>query len=183
MGCCFLEFEQTIVCIADLGYFINSSDYFITSFSETFRDNNFRIGYSNEFRDINNLRSHYEQAKIALRTGLAHAPSLWSFKFSDMVLHYMRSKVTEDLDEEFLCAPELVKLYKYDKENQSDYLHTLKTYFDNHMNVAKTAIALFIHRATMIYRLDRIRELTGIDFKNQDRILYLTISVKLLMDE
>ena len=74
-------------------------------------------------------------------------------------------------------------MYQYDKANGGDYLHTLKVYLNNQMNAVKTAQALFIHRATMVYRLDRIRELTGIDFKDPDKMLHLTISTNLLVKD
>jgi purine catabolism regulator len=51
------------------------------------------------------------------------------------------------------------------------------------MNAIKTAADLFIHRSTMNYRLERIKELTGIDFKDPDKVLYLSISMHLLFKE
>ena len=157
-GCCFLEFEQTIVAVVNLEYYENSFDCFVSSFIVTFRDNNFRIGYSNVFNSMTHLQAYYTQAKIALRTGQVQNPSTWFYRFTDIELHYLRSKITEELEEEYLCTPEILLLYRYDKENGSDYLHTLKSYIDSHLNAVKAAGELYIHRATMIYRLDRIKE-------------------------
>ena len=182
-GCCFLEYDQAIVCVADLGYYDGSEERFAENHLKAFRDNNFRVGYSNIFSDITMLQRYNIQAKIALRIGQQRAAFKWFYKFSDIVLYYMKSKITEELNEAFLCSPEILILYKHDNENQSEYLRTLKVYIDNNMNAVKAAGELYIHRATMIYRLERIKKLTGLDFKNLHKLLYLTISINLLLEK
>ena len=182
-GCCFFEYNNNIVCVADLSYYEKSLDHFITTNIETFRDGNFRIGYSNVFNDITDLKHHYAQAKIAIEIGVNENPSIWYHNFSAITLSYIKSKITEDLDGQYLCAPEVLLLNDYDKRNQTDFLLTLRCYINNHMNAVKTASDLFIHRSTMVYRLERIKELTGIDFKDPIKTLYLTISINLLFQE
>ncbi len=182
-GSCFFEYEGIIVGVADLSFYGASSQEFTEAYLETFRDGDFRVGFSNVFTDITDLNSSYLQAEIALKTGQRKFPLRWFFKFSDMCLHYMESKLTEELDGRFLCAPEILALHQYDKANSSNYLHTLNVYLRNQMNAVKTAKELYIHRATMVYRLDRIRELTGIDFKDPEKILHLTISTNLLVED
>ena len=177
-GCCSFEYDRGIVCVADLKYYDNSPDCFMATYLNTFRDGYFRVGYSNVFSDILDLRYHYIQATIAIRIGLRQFPSQWYHKFSDIVFYYMESKLTEELDGRFLCAPEILTLSRYDHENQGDYVHTLKQYLDNQLNAVKTAQDLFIHRATMKYRLKRIEALTGIDFQDSEKNLYLSLSLK-----
>ncbi|SHH48644.1 PucR C-terminal helix-turn-helix domain-containing protein [Sporobacter termitidis DSM 10068] len=179
--CCSFEYNGDIVCVVHLEHYDGSVERFASTYLETFRDGYFRVGYGNIFTDIMELRPHFMQANIALRTGLRKFPSLWYHKFSEMVLYYAEAKLTEELDARFFCAPEILALHRYDKENQSDYLHTLKVYLDNQMNAVKTSKELFVHRTTMEYRLNRIVELTGIDFKNADQILYLILSIRLLV--
>lgn len=182
-GCCFFEFDGLIVCVVSLEHYGMSIERFIAERLETFRDGNFRIGYSNKLTDIENLRHYYKQAHIALQTGQIQNPSRWHNKFSDIVLYYLESKMTQELDGRYLCAPEIITLYEYDKKNRSGFLQTLRVYLDNQMNAVKTAADLYIHRSTMVYRLERIKELTGIDFKNPDKVLYLKLSTKLFLRE
>lgn len=181
-GCCSFEYDRGILCVVDLGHYENSADSFMSANLKTFRDGYFRVGYSNVFSDILDLRYHYMQAAIAIRIGVKEHPSQWYHKFSDVVFHYMASKLTEELDGRFLCAPEILTLSQYDRENQGDYVHTLRLYLDNQLNAVKTAQDLFIHRATMKYRLKRIEALTGIDFQNSEKILYLNLSLKFFTD-
>lgn len=45
-------------------------------------------------------------------------------------------------------------------------MSTVKSFLDNGMNVAKTARAMYMHRNTLLYRLNAIRRLTGLDLKD-----------------
>ena len=182
-GCCFVEFEREIVCIINLNYYGGQLENFISKNLEAFREVYFRIGYSNSFGKIDDFHNYYLQAKIALKMGLKLNPFNWHHRFSDLVLSYMQSKLTEELDGRFLCAPEVMILNEYDETHQNDLLKTLHTYLCNNLNAVKTAKDLFIHRSTMVYRLERISELTGIDFKDHRKILYLLMSVELLLKE
>lgn len=182
-GCCFFEFESVIGCVINLEFYGGSLEQFIAKHLVTFRDGYFRIGYSNKLTKIEDSQYYYQQAKIALKTGLKAYPSMWYHKFADVTLFYIESKLTEDLDGRFLCAPELLDLYNYDNKNQTEFLRTLQAYIDNQMNAIKTAGILFIHRSTIVYRLDRIKELTGIDFKDPLKILHLSLSFHLLFKD
>ena len=181
-GCRFVEFEHFIVGIAELNYYNNTSEVLIHTLCETFRDNNFRAGYSAVFDRIEQLRFYYTQAEITLRIGQIQYPYVWFHRFSDIAIHYIRSKITEDLDAEFLCTPEILTLYKHDKENQSDYLRSLKVFIDNNMNTVKAANSLFIHRATMIYRLKRIQEISKLDLDGLGNNLHALLSIDLLLN-
>ena len=182
-GCCFFEYEDAIVSLINLADYGASPEEFMSRNIETFRDGYFRIGYSNTFGIVSDIRHFYFQAKTALRLGIRQSPSLWFHRFSSCVLPYIKAKLTEDIDGRYLCAPELLVLSDYDRDNQTDLLRTLRLYVSNQMNAIKTAGELYIHRSTMNYRLERIKALTGIDFKDPDRLLYLSISLNLLFKE
>mgnify|MGYP000847676764 CR=1 FL=1 len=182
-GCCFVEFGDEIVCVINLGCCGGLLDNFISEHLETFRDAYFRIGYSNCFGNIEDLQHYYLQAKIALRTGLKQRPYQWHFRFGDFTLTYMASKLTEELEGRFLCAPEILLLSEYDRAHGSELLPTLKAYLRNNMNAVKTAKELFIHRSTMVYRLERIEELTGLDYRDPRKVLHLLISLELLLKD
>jgi hypothetical protein len=61
-------------------------------------------------------------------------------------------------------------LVVYDEQYSTDLLGTLSAYLDNNCNMAATAAAIHAHRHTVGYRLDRVKELTGLDpLKSEDR--------------
>ena len=53
----------------------------------------------------------------------------------------------------------------YDKENHGELAATLNAYFQNNENVEKTAAELYIHRNTLVYRLDKLQKSTGLDLR------------------
>lgn len=61
-------------------------------------------------------------------------------------------------------------LVGYDEQYSTDLLGTLSAYLDNNCNMAATAAAIHAHRHTVGYRLDRVKELTGLDpLRSEDR--------------
>jgi sugar diacid utilization regulator len=61
-------------------------------------------------------------------------------------------------------------IVKYDDQYATDLVGTLDAYLDQNCNMNATAAAIFAHRHTVAYRLDRIRELTGLDpMQSEDR--------------
>lgn len=70
-------------------------------------------------------------------------------------------------------------LVAYDKSHRSSLMETIIAYFRHHGNISQTADALYIHRNTLSYRLDRIQELTGQDLENPDERLALQLALKL----
>ena len=69
-------------------------------------------------------------------------------------------------------------LIAYDTERQADLVHTLGVYLDHGGNYDATAAALHIHRSTLRYRLQRIRELSGHDLAHTDTRLNLHVAVR-----
>ncbi|HWF74046.1 MAG TPA: helix-turn-helix domain-containing protein [Solirubrobacteraceae bacterium] len=57
----------------------------------------------------------------------------------------------------------IAPLVRYDDQYRTDLVHTLQTYLETNCNMNATAAAIFAHRHTIAYRLERIRELTRLD--------------------
>ena len=68
-------------------------------------------------------------------------------------------------------------LVEHDRERQSDLVKTLKVYFDTGANASEAAERLFLHRNSMLYRLARIEELTGLDLKDPQARLALQLGL------
>jgi len=70
-------------------------------------------------------------------------------------------------------------LAAYDAQHRSSMAQTLDAYFDHHGNISQTAESLFIHRNTLLYRLERIQELTGHDMSQANMRLAMHLALKL----
>lgn len=61
-------------------------------------------------------------------------------------------------------------IVKYDDQYRTDLVGTLEAYLDQNCNMNATAAAIYAHRHTVAYRLDRVKELTGLDpMQSEDR--------------
>ena len=107
-------------------------------------------------------------------------PNIWCHTFDDIALNYIANTASNELGIEFICSPKLLKIREYDKINKSEFYDTLDLYLKNDKNAAKTAKDLFIHRSTLFYRLDKIRELFDIELEDWEEELYIRLSFFLL---
>ena len=70
-------------------------------------------------------------------------------------------------------------LADYDDQHRSSLVQTIDAYFNHHGNISQTAESLFIHRNTLLYRLERIQELTSQDLDKADIRLSMHLALKL----
>ena len=77
------------------------------------------------------------------------------------------------------CDQIIGPLVQYDESHSNNLVQTINAYFDHHGNISQTAEMLYIHRNTLLYRLDRIQELTGQDLNNAHDRLALQLALKL----
>ena len=69
-------------------------------------------------------------------------------------------------------------MIEHDRRKQSDLVRTLSEFFTANGNLAKAAQELDVHRNTLVYRLERIAELTELDLDDSDNRLILHLALK-----
>ncbi|WP_422485740.1 PucR family transcriptional regulator [Gudongella sp. DL1XJH-153] len=74
----------------------------------------------------------------------------------------------------------LNRLRSYDKDKNNELIDTFEMYLKCNLNAVKTAEELFVHYKTVLYRLNRIKELTGLDIEDRDKMLELEVGLKIL---
>ena len=78
------------------------------------------------------------------------------------------------------CNSVLGALIQSDKNNKTEYIITAKTYLENNNNLVSTANQLFVHRNTLINRINHIEDLIGRSLKDAETKLELLCAFKLL---
>lgn len=101
------------------------------------------------------------------------------YKFDSLGIHELLAQLEESPAQQRFRDLIFGPLVQYDKEHGSSLVETIIAYFDHHANVSQAADALFIHRNTLLYRLERIQELTGHDLNHSDSRLALQLALKL----
>lgn len=78
-----------------------------------------------------------------------------------------------------LCETFLSEIFKKGSIESLDYetLFTIQKFFENNLNVSETSRKLFVHRNTLVYRLEKIRKLTGLDLRRFDHAIVFKVAL------
>lgn len=144
------------------------------------RDSYFKAGYSRVMVGHFNLRRQYLQSIVALELGERKMPSIWSHRFNEIAFDYILEQSTRRLPGYMISHEKLLRLKDIDEFQNTEYMHTLRLYLDNHLNAVKTAKDLFIHRSTFLYRLEKIKSLLETTLEDPEEILYLMLSFRFI---
>ncbi len=173
-------YKEEVVTFFNLTRLQMDEEEIASKFTYFIRDTYLKAGYSRAMQGHMNLRRQYVQAGIALDVGSREKPYQWIHHFNQIALPYMLEQVTRRLPADMICHEGLLELMKYDEKNHTEYVLTLKTYLEQNLNATQAAKALFIHRSTFLYRMDRIREFLNSDLDDPDELFYLDLSLRLL---
>jgi sugar diacid utilization regulator len=123
---------------------------------------------------------HRAGAEALLAANVAEARGDRELGFEETgAYRLLLSAVSEDPSElRSFHAETIAPVLAYDDEYETELLRTLETYLDADGSVATTAHRLFTHRHTIRYRLDRVRELTGLDVSSSDGRERLSLGLK-----
>lgn len=175
-----LKRDPNFICIRNLNLASNTEDEFRKKLAVFLREHVARAGISNSFYGTGHFGMHLRQAQDALKIGQKTDPDFWYYYFRHYAFDYLLDQCTLYYPPNEVAASELEILQKSDKENGTDLFHTLCVYLQNECNATKSAQKLFIHRTSLLKRLNKIEDLTGVQLKNPDTQLYLMLSYKLL---
>lgn len=135
-----------------------------------------RIALGNFFTGPGSIARSYRTARTTMMVGKQRMPEQRSFFYQDLVLPVLLDSLRGGWQANELARP-LAKLKAND--NNGLLRRTLVAWFSHNVQPSATARALFIHRNTLEYRLNRISELTGLDLGNFDDRLLLYVALQL----
>lgn len=113
-----------------------------------------------------------EAVEIALRTGVSGRAVVYDDVLLDHVLR-------ENPSAGRLVGAAIEPLRDYDRRRRSDLVATLEAYIDAGFSVTRAARALHVHNNTVVYRLERIREISGRDPRNPHDVVLLALGLRL----
>lgn len=127
-------------------------------------------------RPVDVARSHHE-AILALRM-VRSSGAVGVANFDDLGVYRLLSGIEDPGDVERFARERLGRLLDHDAERNSDLVHTLTQYLECGGSYERTAAILFVHRSTLKYRLQQIREITGYDLNDPDTRFNLHFSTR-----
>ena len=172
--------DKRIVALVNLGDGPTDAEGVVRLYIEYMRDMNMKSGVSNVCQGYQSFTDMYKQAEIALEIGASMWSHQWIQRFSAVAPYYIMSQSTKEMRASSLCAPEIMLVVKHDRDNSTDYFQTLKKYLEAKQNIAEASRQLFIHRTTLLYRLQKIEQLFALNLNDPLRRLYYEFSILLI---
>ena len=102
------------------------------------------VGISNPRDDLVSIPEAYEEARSAINVG-RDVPTDMCSSYNSMIFNRKTARLFND-----------------------EMVHTIEAFFDNSLNLSETARKLYIHRNTLVYRLEKVQRAIGLDLRNFD---------------
>lgn len=132
------------------------------------------IGIGTVVTGIRDLARSFKEAQIALEVGKV-------FDTDKIIVSYDNLGIARLIYHlpTTLCDTFLQEVFKRGSIESLDHetLFTIQRFFENNLNVSETSRKLFVHRNTLVYRLEKIKKLTGLDLREFDHAIVFKIAL------
>ena len=132
------------------------------------------IGIGTVAEHLRELADSYKEAQTAIDVGKV-------FDTEKSVMHYENLGIGRLIYQlpTTLCEIFLREVFKKNSLDSLDQetLFTINKFFENSLNVSETSRKLFVHRNTLVYRLEKIRKLTGLDLREFDHAIVFRVAL------
>lgn len=171
--------DQDIVVVREFDDDVTSADLeqLAQSISDTLSSEFYcrvGVGIGTIVENIKDLARSYKEAQIAIEVGKVFESEKEIISYENLGIGRLIYQLPTTLCEMFLS--EVFKhgsLETLDKET----LQTIQVFFENNLNVSETSRKLFVHRNTLVYRLEKIRKLTGLDLRQFDHAITFKVAL------
>ena len=132
------------------------------------------IGIGTAVDNIKDLARSYKEAQTAIEVGKVFDTEKTVISYENLGIGRLIYQLPTTLCEMFLQ-----EVFKYGSLESLDHetLMTIQCFFENNLNVSETSRKLFVHRNTLVYRLEKIRKLTGLDLREFDNAITLKVAL------
>lgn len=132
------------------------------------------IGVGSVAKHLRELGERYKEAQTAIEVGKV-------FDTEKSVIHYENLGIGRIIYQlpTTLCEMYLSEVFKKNPIESLDQetLYTINKFFENNLNVSETSRKLFVHRNTLVYRLEKIKKLTGLDLREFDHAIVFKVAL------
>lgn len=132
------------------------------------------IGVSSVARNLRELAERYKEAMVAIEVGKVFENEKMIVYYDNLGIGRLIYQLPTTLCEMFLN--EVFKKNSIDSLDQ-ETLYTINKFFENNLNVSETSRKLFVHRNTLVYRLEKIKKLTGLDLREFDHAIVFKVAL------
>ena len=132
------------------------------------------IGISTNANHLRELADRYKEAQVAIEVGRV-------FESDKTIINYQNpgpGRIVYQLPTT-LCEMVLNEVFKKNpiETLDEDTLETINRFFENNLNVSETSRKLYVHRNTLVYRLEKIKKITGLDLREFDHAIVFKVAM------
>ena len=132
------------------------------------------IGIGAVAEHLRELADSYKEAQTAIEVGKVFDTEKSIMHYENLGIGRLIYQLPTTLCEIFLS--EGFKKKSIDSLDQ-ETLFTINKFFENNLNVSETSRKLFVHRNTLVYRLEKIKKLTGLDLRQFDHAIVFKVAL------
>ena len=123
---------------------------------------------------IKDLARSFKEAQVALEVGKVFDTEKTIVSYENLGIARLIYQLPTTL-----CDMFLKEVFKRGSIESLDHetLFTIQKFFENNLNVSETSRKLFVHRNTLVYRLEKIRKLTGLDLREFDDAIVFKVAL------
>ena len=132
------------------------------------------VGIGTAVDNVRALAVSFKEAQIALEVGKVFDTDKTIVSYENLGIARLIYHLPTTLCETFL--KEVFKKGSIESLDQ-ETLFTIQKFFENNLNVSETSRKLFVHRNTLVYRLEKIKKLTGLDLREFDHAIIFKIAL------
>ena len=136
-----------------------------------------RVGYGNRVNNLQDIAKSYQEAKMALEVGRIFYVEKEIVAYSLLGIGRLIYQIPMSLCEMFIqevFGDEIPDIF--DEETMT----TIQKFFDNNLNISETARQLYVHRNTLVYRLERLERTIGLDIRKFDDAMTFKIALMVI---
>jgi len=132
------------------------------------------IGIGTPAKHLRELADKYKEALISIDIGKVFDADKAIINYESLGIGRLIYQLPTTLCEIFLS--EVFKRNPIEALDQ-ETLFTIDKFFENSLNVSETSRKLFVHRNTLVYRLEKIRKITGLDLREFDHAIIFKVAL------
>ncbi|HEX9060000.1 MAG TPA: helix-turn-helix domain-containing protein [Clostridia bacterium] len=120
------------------------------------------VGIGTISENLTDIEKSYKEALLSLKTGSIFSDDRYIFFYSHLGLGRLIYQMSEES-----CSLFLNEFFNDDTIdfNDQDTMNTIGKFFENNLNISETSRQLYLHRNTLVYRLDKIKKTCGLDLR------------------
>ncbi|MBQ7951121.1 MAG: helix-turn-helix domain-containing protein [Clostridia bacterium] len=172
--------EKNIAIITEIGetdLSTKKKEELVSTIIDTVRSEamiNICVGIGSVANTLRDVAVSYREAQVALEIGRVFDAEKEILNYESLGIGRLIYQLPVKLCQMFL--DEVFKKDSIDKLD-AETLMTIQKFFDNSLNISETSRKLFIHRNTLVYRLDKIQKLTGLDLREFDDAIIFKVAM------